>query len=105
VAGRLKENQVVVSEAFPPADAAKAEAKADTGHARGKIILNVRDEPKYFGPILAAAAHQAVKQTGACPFHSVASYRQIIVCEWPILTFSGSFKEECFPGAKENRSD
>jgi len=41
-----KKIKVVVSETFPLADAAKAEAKADTGHARGKIVLKVRDEPK-----------------------------------------------------------
>jgi len=38
--------KVVVSETFPLTDAAKALAKAATGHARGKIVLNVRDEPK-----------------------------------------------------------
>jgi NADPH:quinone reductase-like Zn-dependent oxidoreductase len=38
--------KVVVSDTFPLADAAKAEAKADTRHARGKIVLKVRDEPK-----------------------------------------------------------
>src|SRR5205809_3817508 len=41
-----KKIKVVVSNTFPLADAAKAEAKADTGHARGKIVLKVRDEPK-----------------------------------------------------------
>ena len=41
-----KKIKVVVSETFPLADAAKAEATADTGHARGKIVLKVRDEPK-----------------------------------------------------------
>jgi NADPH:quinone reductase-like Zn-dependent oxidoreductase len=41
-----KKIKVVVSETFPLADAAKAEAKADTGHARGKIVLKVRDESK-----------------------------------------------------------
>jgi NADPH:quinone reductase-like Zn-dependent oxidoreductase len=41
-----KKVKVVVSETFPLADAAKALAKADTGHARGKIVLKVRDEPK-----------------------------------------------------------
>ena len=47
--GRLidqKKIKVVVSDSFPLSDAAKAEAKADTGHARGKIVLKVRDEPK-----------------------------------------------------------
>jgi NADPH:quinone reductase-like Zn-dependent oxidoreductase len=41
-----KKIKVFVSEAFPPADAAKALAKADTGHARGKTVLKVREEPK-----------------------------------------------------------
>jgi NADPH:quinone reductase-like Zn-dependent oxidoreductase len=41
-----KKIKVVVSETFPLADAAKALAKAATGHARGKIVLKVRDEPK-----------------------------------------------------------
>jgi len=41
--GRIK---VVVSETFPLADASKAQAKADLGHTRGKIVLKVRDEPK-----------------------------------------------------------
>ena len=40
-----KKIKVVVSETFPLADAAKAQTKADTGHARGKIVLKVRDEP------------------------------------------------------------
>jgi NADPH:quinone reductase-like Zn-dependent oxidoreductase len=41
-----KKIKVIVSETFPLADAAKALAKADTGHARSKIVLKVRDEPK-----------------------------------------------------------
>lgn len=41
--GKIK---VVVSETFPLADANKAEAKADMGHTRGKIVLKVRDEAK-----------------------------------------------------------
>jgi NADPH:quinone reductase-like Zn-dependent oxidoreductase len=41
-----KKIKVVVSDSFPLADAFKAEAKADAGHARGKIVLKVRDEPK-----------------------------------------------------------
>jgi NADPH:quinone reductase-like Zn-dependent oxidoreductase len=41
-----KKIKVVVSETFPLADAAKALQKADTRHARGKIVLKVRDEPK-----------------------------------------------------------
>jgi len=40
-----KRIKVVVSETLPLADAAKALAKANTGHARGKIVLKVRDEP------------------------------------------------------------
>jgi NADPH:quinone reductase-like Zn-dependent oxidoreductase len=41
--GKIK---VIVSETFPLADANKAEAKADTGHARGKIVLKVAEESK-----------------------------------------------------------
>lgn len=41
-----KKIKVVISETFPLADAAKALEKADTRHARGKIVLKVRDEPK-----------------------------------------------------------
>ena len=41
--GKIK---VVVSETFPLADAGKAQAKADMGHTRGKIVLKVRDEAK-----------------------------------------------------------
>lgn len=41
-----KKIKVIISESFPLAAAAKAETKADTGHARGKIVLKVRDEPK-----------------------------------------------------------
>jgi len=41
-----KKIKVVVSETFPLPDAAKALQKADTRHARGKIVLKVRDEPK-----------------------------------------------------------
>jgi NADPH:quinone reductase-like Zn-dependent oxidoreductase len=41
--GKIK---VVISETFPLADANKAQAKADMGHTRGKIVLKVRDEPK-----------------------------------------------------------
>jgi len=41
-----KKIKVIVSETFPLADANQAEAKADTGHARGKIVLKVADEPK-----------------------------------------------------------
>jgi NADPH:quinone reductase-like Zn-dependent oxidoreductase len=41
-----KKIKVIVSETFSLAEADKAEAKADTGHARGKIVLKIRDEPK-----------------------------------------------------------
>jgi NADPH:quinone reductase-like Zn-dependent oxidoreductase len=41
-----KKIKVFVSETFPLADADKAEAKADAGHARGKVVLKIRDEPK-----------------------------------------------------------
>jgi NADPH:quinone reductase-like Zn-dependent oxidoreductase len=47
--GRLiDENKlkVIVSQTFSLADAAKAQAQANTGHARGKIVLKVADEPK-----------------------------------------------------------
>ena len=38
-----KKIKVVISDTFPLANAANAEAKADTGHARGKIVLKIRD--------------------------------------------------------------
>ena len=41
-----KKIKVFISETLPLADAAKAETKAGTGHARGKIVLKVRDESK-----------------------------------------------------------
>ena len=41
-----KKIKVVVTETFPLADAGKAQAKADLGHTRGKIVLKVADEPK-----------------------------------------------------------
>lgn len=41
-----KKIKVIVSDSFPLADAGKAETKADTHHARGKIVLKVRDERK-----------------------------------------------------------
>ena len=41
-----KKIKVIVSETFLLADAAKALAKADMGHARGKIVLKVREELK-----------------------------------------------------------
>ena len=47
--GRLidaKKVKVVVSETFPLTDVAKALAKANTRHARGKIVLKVREETK-----------------------------------------------------------
>ena len=40
-----KKIKVVVSQTFPLAEATEAQEKADTGHARGKIVLKVRDEP------------------------------------------------------------
>jgi len=47
--GRLidaKKIQVIVSQTFPLAEAAKAQAETDKGHTRGKIVLKVGDEPK-----------------------------------------------------------
>lgn len=41
-----KKIKVVISETLPLADAAQALTKASTGHARGKIVLKIRDEPK-----------------------------------------------------------
>jgi len=41
-----KKIKVIVSQAFPLADAAKAEEQADTGHTRGKIVLKVAEAPK-----------------------------------------------------------
>lgn len=41
--GKIK---VTVSETFPLAEASKAQSKADTGHARGKIVLKVSEETK-----------------------------------------------------------
>lgn len=41
-----KKIKVVVTETLPLADASKAQAKADLGHTRGKIVLKVRDESK-----------------------------------------------------------
>ncbi len=41
-----KKINVIVSESFPLTDAAKALAKAETGHARGKIVLKIRDDAK-----------------------------------------------------------
>jgi len=36
----------IVSQTFPLADAAKAQAQADTHHTRGKIVLNITPEQK-----------------------------------------------------------
>ncbi len=47
--GRLidaKKIKVIVSQTLPLAEAAKAQAQADTHHTRGKIVLKVADEPK-----------------------------------------------------------
>ena len=41
--GKIK---VIVSETFSLEDANKAQAKADLGHTRGKIVLKIRDESK-----------------------------------------------------------
>jgi NADPH:quinone reductase-like Zn-dependent oxidoreductase len=41
-----KKIKVVVSQTLPLAEAAKAQAQADTHHTRGKIVLKVADEPK-----------------------------------------------------------
>jgi NADPH:quinone reductase-like Zn-dependent oxidoreductase len=41
-----KKIKVVVSQTFPLADAAKAQAQADTGHTRGKVVLQIAPEPK-----------------------------------------------------------
>jgi NADPH:quinone reductase-like Zn-dependent oxidoreductase len=41
-----KKIRVIVSQTFPLADAARAQAEADKGHTRGKIVLKVRDESK-----------------------------------------------------------
>jgi len=47
--GRLidaKKIKVIVSQTLPLAEAAKAQAQADTHHTRGKVVLKVADEPK-----------------------------------------------------------
>jgi NADPH:quinone reductase-like Zn-dependent oxidoreductase len=47
--GRLideKKIKVIVSQTFSLAEAAKAQAQADTHHTRGKIVLKVAEEPK-----------------------------------------------------------
>jgi len=41
-----KKIKVIVSQTFPLAEAAKAQAQADTHHTRGKIVLQVAPEPK-----------------------------------------------------------
>ncbi len=41
-----KKIRVIVSQTFPLADAAKAQAQADIGHTRGKIVLKVADQAK-----------------------------------------------------------
>jgi NADPH:quinone reductase-like Zn-dependent oxidoreductase len=40
-----KKIKVVVSQTFPLAEATEAQEKADTGHARGKIVLKIPAEP------------------------------------------------------------
>ncbi len=42
-AGKIKP---IVSQVLPLADAAKADAQAETHHTRGKIVLRIADEPK-----------------------------------------------------------
>ena len=42
-AGKIKP---IVTEVLPLADAAKADAQAETHHTRGKIVLKIADEPK-----------------------------------------------------------
>jgi len=37
--------RVIVFQTFPLVEATEAQEKADTGHARGKVVLKVRDEP------------------------------------------------------------
>src|SRR5437879_451267 len=39
-----KKVKIIVSQTFPVADAAKAQAQADTGHTRGKIVLTMAPE-------------------------------------------------------------
>jgi NADPH:quinone reductase-like Zn-dependent oxidoreductase len=41
-----KKIKIVVSQTFPLADAIEAQKRAEAGHARGKIVLKIRDEPK-----------------------------------------------------------
>ena len=45
------------------------------------------------------------KTNWGVPFHSVASYRQIIVCEGLILALFGSFRRQDLLRAKENSPD
>jgi len=47
--GRLiddKKIKVIVSQTFPLSEAMKAQEQVATGHARGKVVLKVADEPK-----------------------------------------------------------
>jgi NADPH:quinone reductase-like Zn-dependent oxidoreductase len=41
-----KKIKVIISQVFPLKDAAKAQTQAETGHTRGKIVLQVADENK-----------------------------------------------------------
>lgn len=41
-----KKIKVIISQVLPLADAAKAQAQAETHHTRGKIVLKVADDPK-----------------------------------------------------------
>ena len=41
-----KKIRVIVSQVLPLASAAKAQAQAETGHTRGKIVLKIADDPK-----------------------------------------------------------
>ena len=41
-----KKIKVIVSQAFPLAEARKAQEQVATGHTRGKIVLKIADEPK-----------------------------------------------------------
>jgi len=41
-----KKNKVIVSQTFPLSEAVKAQEQVATGHTRGKIVLQVAEEPK-----------------------------------------------------------
>ena len=41
-----KKIRVIVSQVLPLASAAKAQAQAETGHTRGKVVLKIADDPK-----------------------------------------------------------